>query len=276
MANLKNTTVDDTGSVYLPFGTSAERPSSPVDGDFRYNTELGWPEYYWKGFWVNAETNKGSVPMQGLICLLDIDNPSSYPGNGNTIFDISGGTAYNGTVSGNPSLQTTNTGSSYLAGDTSDYISIPLNVSSVTGDIYTIMTVAGYNGGSKERITAAGAGGNNWLLGHHGGLDTCYFAEGWVIDQNTSGFGASINRWGVHVGTGNTNDDQWSYFKNGGFKVESISGGSQGPTNLSINNWDNGAQRSDWKWQFLAVWDRELGGEEIVFLTSEIRKRGGF
>lgn len=90
MANLKNTTVDDTGSVYLPFGTSAERPSSPVDGDFRYNTELGWPEYYWKGFWVNAETNKGGISSLGLQLFLEAGNSDSYPGTGNTWFDLSG------------------------------------------------------------------------------------------------------------------------------------------------------------------------------------------
>jgi len=272
MANLKNTTVDDTGSVYLPFGTNAERPSSPVDGDFRYNTELGWPEYYWKGFWVNSETNKGSVPMQGLICLLDIDNPSSYPGNGTTVFDISGGTSYDGTLAGNFTVETTQTGSQYIAGDTNDTLDVPLNVASVTGNVFTVMTVQGYNGGTRERILSTDS--NNWLLGHYSGGDVRYYAEGWITQQTTSGTGASLNQWGVHVGTGNANDDQWSYYKNGGNKNGNISGGSAGPNDLAINRYFT--ETSDWKWQFLAVWDRELGGEEIVFLTSEIRKRGGF
>jgi len=90
MAVLKNTTIDDTGSVYLPFGTSAERPTNPVDGDLRYNTELGYPEFYWKGFWANAETNKGSITSDGLQLFLEAGNPDSYPGTGNTWFDISG------------------------------------------------------------------------------------------------------------------------------------------------------------------------------------------
>lgn len=275
MATLRNTIVDDVGSVRLPFGTTAERPAAPQDGDFRFNTTLGWSEYYFKGFWINAETNKGTVPMDGLICLLDVGNLASYPGTGTTLTNIGGSSAYNGTISGTVSYLQTATGSRYLAGGTGSYITIPLNVSSVTNNRYTIMTVVGYDGASRGRITASGIGGNNWLLGHHGGLDTCYFAEGWVIDQNTAGTGATLNQWAVHVGTGNAANDEYRYYKNGGFKVTDLAGGSQGPTSLSINYWNAGSQASNWKWQWLAVWNRLLGQEEIVELTSSIRARGG-
>lgn len=90
MAILKNTIVDDTGSVYLPRGTTAQRPASPIDGAMRYNTDLGYVEFYWKGFWANAETNYGAVVGNGLQLFLDAGNPQSYPGSGNTWFDLSG------------------------------------------------------------------------------------------------------------------------------------------------------------------------------------------
>lgn len=90
MAELKNTIVDDTGSVYLPRGTTAQRPASPVDGAMRYNTDLGYVEFYWKGFWANAETNYGAIVGDGLQLYLDAANPQSYPGNGSTWFDLSG------------------------------------------------------------------------------------------------------------------------------------------------------------------------------------------
>jgi len=46
MAILKNTTVDDTGFIKLPAGTTAQRPSSPQNGMIRFNTTLNYVEYY--------------------------------------------------------------------------------------------------------------------------------------------------------------------------------------------------------------------------------------
>jgi hypothetical protein len=46
MATLKNTTINDTGFVQLPSGTTAQRPASPTAGMIRYNSDLGYPEIY--------------------------------------------------------------------------------------------------------------------------------------------------------------------------------------------------------------------------------------
>jgi hypothetical protein len=46
MAQLKNTTIDDTGFLQLPAGTTAERPASPTTGMIRYNTSTGVTEWY--------------------------------------------------------------------------------------------------------------------------------------------------------------------------------------------------------------------------------------
>ena len=46
MATLKNTTIDDTGFIKLPVGTTAQRPASPVAGMVRYNTDIKNVEYY--------------------------------------------------------------------------------------------------------------------------------------------------------------------------------------------------------------------------------------
>jgi hypothetical protein len=46
MATLKNTTFNDTGFITLPAGTTAQRPASPVQGMSRYNTTLGYIEWY--------------------------------------------------------------------------------------------------------------------------------------------------------------------------------------------------------------------------------------
>lgn len=46
MAQLKNTSINDTGFLQLPSGTTAQRPTSPANGQMRYNTTLGYVEWY--------------------------------------------------------------------------------------------------------------------------------------------------------------------------------------------------------------------------------------
>jgi hypothetical protein len=38
MAIIKNTTINDIGFIRVPSGTTAQRPSNPDLGSFRYNT----------------------------------------------------------------------------------------------------------------------------------------------------------------------------------------------------------------------------------------------
>jgi hypothetical protein len=46
MATLKNTTINDTGYIQIPVGTTAQRPASPTSGMIRFNTSLGYVEVY--------------------------------------------------------------------------------------------------------------------------------------------------------------------------------------------------------------------------------------
>lgn len=46
MADLNNTTINDTGFLTLPAGTTAQRPVSPQNGMLRRNTDTGVIEYY--------------------------------------------------------------------------------------------------------------------------------------------------------------------------------------------------------------------------------------
>ena len=52
MANLKNTTIDDSGFFDLPSGTTSQRPSNPESGMQRFNTDLGVIELYNGNDWV--------------------------------------------------------------------------------------------------------------------------------------------------------------------------------------------------------------------------------
>lgn len=154
MATLKNTIVDDTGSVYLPRGTTAQRPASPVDGAMRYNTDLGYVEFYWKGFWANAETNYGAIVGDGLQLFLDAANPQSYPGSGNTWFDLSGN-GRNFTWNATPNTATDDGVFHFLTNDrrATGPASNSFGITNTSG--YTIFVVC-------KQITSVSTGAFNW------------------------------------------------------------------------------------------------------------------
>lgn len=52
MATLKNTTIDDTGSIRVPRGTTSQRPSDPEEGMIRFNTSTNKFEVYNGTEWV--------------------------------------------------------------------------------------------------------------------------------------------------------------------------------------------------------------------------------
>ena len=64
-AGLETASAAGTGAVALPAGTTAERPASPVTGQFRYNTTTNAPEYWngsaWSGFGLSPLTATGGT-----------------------------------------------------------------------------------------------------------------------------------------------------------------------------------------------------------------------
>jgi hypothetical protein len=61
MAILKNTTIDDTGFLQVPLGTTAERPASPIVGMMRWNTEENYLEFYNGEDWFEIGTSGSSL-----------------------------------------------------------------------------------------------------------------------------------------------------------------------------------------------------------------------
>jgi hypothetical protein len=85
MATLKNTTIDDTGFLNLPAGNTAQRPSNPIAGVSRYNTETGVIEFYTTQGWITLS----SLLITGI-------SPSVYNGDANSSFTLSGTGFYSG------------------------------------------------------------------------------------------------------------------------------------------------------------------------------------
>ena len=56
MATLKNTTINDTGFIGLPVGTTAQRPASPANGYTRINSDTGSIECYYNNAWQTVST----------------------------------------------------------------------------------------------------------------------------------------------------------------------------------------------------------------------------
>jgi hypothetical protein len=56
MATLKNTTINDTGYLQLPSGTTAQRPVTPVTGMVRWNTSLSQAELYNGSSWISMSS----------------------------------------------------------------------------------------------------------------------------------------------------------------------------------------------------------------------------
>jgi len=68
MATLKNLTINDTGFLRLPSGTTAERPGSPIAGQIRYNTTINANEFYNGSAWITvAEPTVGNNSSGGAI-----------------------------------------------------------------------------------------------------------------------------------------------------------------------------------------------------------------
>lgn len=81
MATLKNTTINDTGYIRLPSGTTAQRPDTPAVGDMRYNSTTGFAEVYTSGGWGIF----GALPPS-----ISSVSPVTFTGEQGTTFTING------------------------------------------------------------------------------------------------------------------------------------------------------------------------------------------
>lgn len=77
MANLKNTTINDTGNIQLPGGTTAQRPSSPTNGMTRFNTTLNCLEIYYGGAWKLFALDP-DVHFTCITWIMVLDNQSFH------------------------------------------------------------------------------------------------------------------------------------------------------------------------------------------------------
>jgi hypothetical protein len=200
MASLKNTTINDTGNLTLPNGTTAQRPTGS-NGMMRYNTSLGQMEIYAGGDWRTVSTDyavefvlvaggggggggtsSGGGGGGGGGGVIYISSYIVSPGTGYSI-TIGGGGA-GAATNGNGTAGSNSTGFGYTAigggygGNIGGSGGSGGSGGGTGRDAWTSSggsgTVGqGHNGGSNMRDSwgAAGGGGGAWEQGYDGGFD---------------------------------------------------------------------------------------------------------
>jgi len=136
MANLKNTTINNTEYMQLPVGTTAQRPGSPVNGDTRFNSQFKVVETYMDNAWKYMP----AIVESGLVLHLDAAEPASYSGSGTTWSDLSGN-GYTASIQGTNRYTSLDGGKFDFRGisNITDYIILPHEAAQVTSGAYTLM-----------------------------------------------------------------------------------------------------------------------------------------
>ena len=204
------------------------------------------------------------IVSDGLLVYVDAANRRSYPGTGNTWYDLSGNNNHMTLVNG-VGFSTVNGGVLTTDG-TNDYISLyPFNLTTTN---HTIMGASRYSGATRGRIFTSRGG--NWLLGHWNNYVRAYYPNGDIrlaID-------AADTNWYISSAVENYSSDLWTLYSNGNFVVTS-SNGSQGPDGFAIGAWQGSTELSTAEIGFFMVYDRLLSATEVLQNYNAMRRRYG-
>lgn len=251
----------------LPYGATTARPASDDvhAASLRWNSTTNSLEVYGNSGWLNAALSESGgggsaiIPQQGLVMHIESWNSDSYPGTGNTWFDL---TDNNHDIT----LGSSVTFVSSVAGGVLNFPengngygrNSSMNLSNSNNTVITWVR-KNSNGNNGRTVTAQG---NNWLLGHHDTSRNDYYAEGWVNNISSP---QSDTVWRMYTGTGHIANDVWQLYVNTTLEASNNSG-SQGPNGWNLNN--QYSQYSDCQIAFLACWNRVLSSAEIAQVYS--------
>ena len=298
MATLKNTVIDDTGTLQMPVGDTSQRPSTPVDGDCRYNTDLGHVEFYYRGFWVDARTNTGGITGPNLELVLDVGNPASFTSGATNWLDVSGNDRHftwsaTRTINydtdhehNSPGIPYVNTNGQRAEGPASN----SFNIDNTSG--HTVFLVFKQNTpvstsafrweGGNGSTSSAGRGifahcswSNSEIYYDVGG---CCDADE-RTDTNSSPYGTPImNRWGVFAFRTLANKGPRSIWKNGIQLVENTTTSTDinlNGTAAQVGNSREYANTWDARLAFFAIYSTGLDDDDMIRNTVALRNKFG-
>jgi hypothetical protein len=154
MASLQSLNISDTGFFKLPAGTTAQRPSVPISGMFRHNTDADRPEYYDGSTWRDLKTH---FPVS------EIGQHQGYPGTTGSQIKTITGTTTSGWYWLNPTVADASNKTANSSGQGNTYTNGPFR-------IYVDMN---YQGGGWHLVLSnrQNGGGVPWRAGGMRNLD---------------------------------------------------------------------------------------------------------
>jgi hypothetical protein len=223
-----------------------------------------------------ALSHSPKIVTDGLVLCLDAANPKSYPGSGNTWFDLSG-TGNNGSITGTP----IGNGTTNFTG-TNSFVTIPFNANSFTFDFeQTVMIVLRPTENDASRrnpYNQAYSGGGTWTHEPNGTISS-YFGTTGNNGSTWQALSSAVvvqNEWAVMTSTRNTTANFVRWYKNGVLTSSVASNYTQGLTGTQniligagyvssyIGNID-----------YVAVYNRALSTQEVQQNFNAIRGRYG-
>ncbi len=218
--------------------------------------------------------NGSAVITDGLLVYLDAGNPQSYPGEGDTWFDLSGNDNH-GTLANGVGFDPANKGSLTFDG-VNDHVQVDMRLDQLSDNEYTVIAGAKLDSISTSRrhIFSSDSGGHDWSFGAGGrsaGPHFIAFTGSNAVrgsEQDTD-WHIFATQWSADIGTR-------MYLDN---TLDATSGVSFDPNvNSVINIGDN---PGDWVeyWHgdvaFVLVYDRVLSEAELTQAFTTFKNRYG-
>ena len=197
-----------------------------------------------------------NIVRDGLVAVFDAGSTRSYPGSGNTWYNLIG--SVNGTLSAT-SIGTTTAGTMTFDG-VDDTIDIPL--ASLASTDFTVIGVTQRTNAAAGRLIAGRL--NNWLLGQWSSYMRQYFSQGWVTGSGAGG-GNTTDDLNTHIwcGTGNLSTDRYKFRDDNVEYTTSTTAGSEGPNGFLLGKYFAGSEYGTGTITLLLVYNRVLTDAEI-------------
>jgi hypothetical protein len=201
MAILKNTTIEDTGALLLPRGTTAQRPSSPDNGMTRFNSNFNCVEAWDGSYWRYMP----DIVRDNIALYVDAGEPASYSIGGTSWNDLSM-FSNNATIVNGASFSSDGGGSlnfdgvnDYATITNSNSLDIPNQVS-----VEAWVNYAAQGGTNSYSVICVKGYPWNWLLEDQGGKFNFRISTTDNSDSNLdSGYSHGYNIWNHVVATYN-------------------------------------------------------------------------
>lgn len=288
MADFKNTLI--SGSLQLPSGTTAQRPANPPEGSARYNTDLGYVECYINKAWTDLTAGTGQGIPSGAELILATDDANSYPGSGNTWFDVSGNGNDFRIDATRAATNYQNVGMDFSARNTmAKYKTNSTDVPNLSGDVTIAIVSRIINSTAEWRTLCRSWNADHQVIIQSGAWDIGMYdnnAVGFIdsgIDQTQLGgypdnYMAMVWRW--------SDSDVYTYRFNEGTCASGLYTGSFTNSNGRWNNsfsciggYHNGSNdvntgSQHWGWiKYFAAWNRTLTDDETQKTIAALRQR---